>query len=110
MNILFINNIYPMFENIDSGASNRSTMFVTALAKLGHVDMISFLDNELSNVPNCEVIYSKSVPSVRKSGRWAKLRAALTPWKVNSMYPLNATKERIIDGYVAAKNYDYVAE
>lgn len=98
-----------MFENIDSGASNRSTMFVTALAKLGHVDMISFLDNELSNVPNCEVIYSKSVPSVRKSGRWAKLRAALTPWKVNSMYPLNATKERIIDGYVAAKNYDYVA-
>ena len=46
MNFLFVNNIYPLFDRGDSGASNRSTMFITALATLGHVDVISFLDGE----------------------------------------------------------------
>lgn len=98
-----------MFRNIDSGASNRSTMFVTALSTLGHVDMISFLDDEVSNVENCKVIYSKSIPFVCKSGRLAKLRTILTPWQLNSIYPLNVEKERIIDEYVVAKKYDYIA-
>lgn len=94
-----------MFGNIDSGASNRSTMFVTALTKLGHVDVISFVEGDVSNVPNCEVIYCKSVPSVRKPGRWSKFMAILAPLQ----YPLNATKEHIIDGYMAAKKYDFIA-
>ena len=44
MNILFVNNIFPLFANANSGASVRSMRLIKALLKLGHVDVISFVD------------------------------------------------------------------
>lgn len=42
MNILFVTCTFRVFGGIDCGAANRSTMFVKSLAKIGHVDVISF--------------------------------------------------------------------
>ena len=109
MNILFVNNIYPLFDKGDSGASNRSTMYITALATLGHVDVVSFLDGEKSNVKGCEVIYSKDCPAPKMNGRIGKFKKLLRPWDINAIFPLNADKEQVIDDFVRKNKYDYIA-
>ena len=59
MNILFVNVNWNLFDRMDCGASNRSTMFIRALAGLGHVDIISFgAGEQISNIPDCDVIYT----------------------------------------------------
>ncbi len=109
MNFLFVNNLYPLFDRGDSGASNRSTMFITALATLGHVDVISFLDGEKSNVHGCEVIYSKDCPAPKLNGRFGKFKKLLRPWNINAIFPLNDEKEQVIDKFVQKNKYDYIA-
>ena len=109
MNILFVNNLYPLFDRGDSGASNRSTMFITALTALGHVDVVSFLNGEKSNVKGCNVIYSKDCSAPKANGRVVKFKKLLRPWDINAIFPRNAEKERVIDGFVQKNKYDYVA-
>ena len=109
MNILFVNNLYPLFDRGDSGASNRSTMFITALTALGHVDVVSFLGGEKSNVKGCEVIYSKDCPAPKENGRVGKFKKLLRPWDIHAIFPLNTEKEQVIDAFVQEKKYDYIA-
>lgn len=109
MNFLFVNNLYPLFDRGDSGASNRSTMFITALATLGHVDVISFLDGEEANVHGCKVIYSKDGPAQKANGRVGKFMKLLRPWDINALFPLNVAKEQVIDEFVLKNKYDYIA-
>lgn len=107
-NFLFINNIYPLFDKADSGASNRSTILIMALASLGHVDVVSFVGGQVSNVDNCDVIYSQDAPMNTVRGRASKVRKLLTPWDIYSVFPINTTKEKIIDNIILQGNYDYV--
>lgn len=109
MNILYINNLYPIFDKGDSGASNRSTMFITVLAAIGHVDVVSFIAGQESTVENCEVIYSQDSPSIKTNGRLGKFAKLLRPWDIHSIFPLNKDKERIVDAFVREKKYDYIA-
>ncbi len=109
MNILYINNLYPIFDKGDSGASNRSTMFITALAAIGHVDVVSFIADQVSTVENCDVIYSQDCPSIRENGRLGKFAKLLRPWDINAIFPLNKEKEQIVDAFVCEKQYDFIA-
>ena len=52
MRFLFVNNIFPLFAKADSGASVRSMRIIDALTQIGHVDVISFLNDEKSNIDN----------------------------------------------------------
>ena len=40
--ILFVSCKFRMFDNLDCGAANRSTMFVKSLSKIGSVNVVSF--------------------------------------------------------------------
>ncbi len=109
MNILFLNNYFPIFGGADSGASNRSTMFISALAELGNVDVVSFRKDEPVNIANCNYVYNGEVACWAKEHRldkFAKLFAFHSP---NKIYPVTAEKERIIDEVVRNKKYDYIA-
>lgn len=109
MNILFINNYFPIFGGADSGASNRSTMFISALAELGNVDVVSFRNDAPVNIANCNYVYNGEVACLAKEHRldkFAKLFAFHSP---NKIYPVTAEKERIIDEVVRNKKYDYIA-
>lgn len=109
MNILFLNNYFPIFGGADSGASNRSTMFISALAELGNVDVVSFRKDEPVNIANCNYVYNREVACFAKEHRldkFAKLFAFHSP---NKIYPVTAEKERIIDEVVRNKKYDYIA-
>lgn len=110
MNILFVTNLFRMFGDSNCGASNRSTMFVKALAQLGHVDVITFAGEDVSNIPNCEVVFGQELWSTaKKNGRWSKFAELFTPWNPNAIYPLVQEKVVIIEKQLAQKHYDYIA-
>ena len=109
MNILYVNNYFPIFDGSDSGASNRSNMFITALAELGHIDVISFRGDVQSTINNCKVIYSSNIansPKEQRFDKFFKLFAFHSPEKI---YCLNIEKEKIIDNLVETKKYNYIA-
>ena len=115
MNILFINCNFGMLDVIDCGAANRTTMFVQALAHIGHVDVISFYREKItSNISNCDVVYSEHIPSSPvnmtfwdKIGR--KMRLLFKPYDPLTYYPLNKKREDIVDFYYSNKEYDLIA-
>lgn len=114
MNILFVSCVYRIFDGIDCGASNRSTMFVKSLAKIGHVDVVSFGKDLInSTIDNCEVIYNKSIPQKYADTNLEKIKGYLRlltqPCNPNTYYTLDKQCEEIIDKLLTQKKYDIIA-
>lgn len=115
MNILFVTCRFRMFDGIDCGAANRSTMFVRSLSLLGHVDVISFCQEPLvSNVPDCDVIVNH--PLKARTGNNSLLKSMTTrlntflfPWLPSSYYSNDPRFERIVNNAYSKKKYDIVA-
>lgn len=110
MRILFVNNIYKLFGEADSGASNRSTMFLRALASMGHVDVVSFVKVCTSNIPNCDVIYSEDILDTETDiSPLRKIKRALFSKDIKELYGTSYKKAEIIRSLVVDRNYDFVA-
>ena len=113
MNILFVHDgPFRIFDNLDSGASVRNTLFVKALSQFGHVDVISFYEGELrSNIENCDVINVKLNSSIERRSyrgkKWIDLFFRLeNPY---TFFPLDSQKEKYIDEHFRNHSYDFVA-
>ena len=110
MRILFVNNKYKLFGEADSGASNRSTMFLRALASVGHVDVVSFVKVCTSNIPNCDVIYSEDTLDTETDiSPLRKIKRALFSKDIKELYGTSYKKTEIIRSLVVDRNYDFVA-
>lgn len=109
--ILFINTQFPLFSAPNCGGANRSQMFLHALAHVGHVDVVSFWDNEKSDIPNCEVIHSgrPHMSSTKQYSGMIKFVRLLAPWNADCVFPLNRELEKFVDGLIASGGYDYIA-
>lgn len=109
MNILFVNNYFPLFANANSGASVRSMRIIKALAKIGNVDVISFVDNEVSNISNVEIVYSNEIGMASIKGNRMNKLFKLFKWtNPYAIYPENKEKSKIIDEIVKQKKYDFI--
>lgn len=112
MRILFVTNTFKILSNLNSGASNRSTMFIKALANFANVDIVSFLGDEITTpLKNCEIIYSKAFPLTmpRKHGRLHKFMCLFNTWNPETLYPKSEEKTRIVSELLKQKHYDYIA-
>lgn len=110
MRILFVNNKYKLFGEADSGASNRSTMFLRALASVGHVDVVSFVKVCTSNIPNCDVIYSEDTLDTETDiSPLRKIKRALFSKDIKELYGTSYKKTEIIRSLVVDRNYDFIA-
>lgn len=124
MNILFVNANWQLFDKMDCGAANRSTMFIRALAGLGHVDVISFGTGEqLSNIPNCNVIYTTDGSEARSDKKnimpkfvknishginnWMQL--FFSPTSPSTYYDYYPKRAATVKEYYEKKDYDFVA-
>lgn len=109
--ILFINPHFPLFSTPTCGGANRSQMFLKALAHVGHVDVVSFWDNEESDLPNCKVIHSgcPEIGPTDSFGRVEKFIRLLAPWNANNIFPLNRSMECFCDEWIEKGDYDYIA-
>ena len=91
MNILFVNCFFHLFDNLDCGAANRSTLFVKGLSKVGHVDVVSFTDQPLqSNIENCDVVFCQKLtptppPKNRLASFWHRLMATSLAMSENGL-------------------------
>lgn len=112
MSILFVSNTYKLFSNLNTGASNRSTMFIKALAQIGEVDVVAFNGEEISTISNCRVIYGKRIDAATMpttgGSRWKKFHALFIN-SVYDIYPQSEEKIRIINQYMQGGDYDFVA-
>lgn len=115
MNILFVNCKFGMLDIVDCGAANRTTMFVQALAQIGHVDVVSFYHDKItSNIPHCNVVYSGNVSSTPVNNSLLdKMRRIinllLKPYDPLTYYRINPKRESIVDMQYSKKRYDIVA-
>ena len=117
MRVLFVIDRCGMFGNPTSGCHNRSTLFVTALTQLGHVDVCSFSDEKVvSDIKDCDVVYqNQDLRSWRKIGNpllrglSSAIRLAFRPHHPNSYYETNEKIEKIVDDIVRKNKYDLIA-
>lgn len=117
MKILFVNNSYKLFKEADSGASNRSTMFIRSLAQFADVEVVSFTPVCESDIPHCKVIYyedfhyeeNKTSFIFKIKHLFNLLRSILHPNKVTNFYTINEEKSSIIRKILCNSDYNFVA-
>jgi len=110
MKILLVINSIEIFM-INSGGSLRNTLFACALSEIGHVDVIAFCNGVVSNIPNCDVVYSKELTDY--FGPMDSIRTLVgttfRPLSPYSYFKVNRQKESIIDKFVEKNGYDIIA-
>lgn len=113
MNILFVSCEYNLFDKVDCGAANRSTMFVKALSQIAHVDVVFFGKETLhSNVPDCDIIFNSFVKSPSPKGLkqyCLRFQFLFRPFSPYGYYQSDISREKIVDKLYSLKKYDYVA-
>lgn len=109
MNILFVNNLFPIFAQSNCGASQRSMRLIKALAKHGHVDVVSFAGETSSNIENVDVLFSDDIyESFGSNGRLEKFSKLFKIKSPEVIYPICEQKEKIIDEIIKQTQYDYI--
>ena len=114
MKILFVSSDFPIFDGLDCGASNRSTLFIEALSKNAFVDVISFYEKPVvSNVKNCKVIGCYPLKRIKKLSRKDKILnyvdTIFRPFSPYTYYKCNKYMESIVDDAIKQGDYDYVS-
>lgn len=110
---------FRLFDGIDCGASNRSTMFVKALSQVGHVDVISFGGGPYrSNIDDCDIVFQEDIerhvkekpPVIKQIGLlFGFLKRIVIPGDPYQYYPLDENKKQVIDDIIAKGDYDFIA-
>ena len=116
MRILFVLDKYGLFGTPNSGASNRNTLFVKALTKLGHVDVCSFSNEAIvSDIEDCDIVYSNTNYVFSEKGNkyirglLSLIQMTLSPLNPNAYYRPRREMECIIDELVRKNDYDIIA-
>lgn len=112
MTILFVSGNFRLFGSLDSGAANRSNMFIKALSQIGDVDVISFYEEpQQSDIPNCRVVWDKGIPY--KKGLVQKITEKiyllLYPSSPKGYYSFIKQRALIVSQQYEKKHYDIVA-
>ena len=101
MKILFVSPSFNPFDGTGWGSTQRTNLLFEACARLGHVDVISFVDNVKSERKDCSVLYSNSTPKAnKKEGRMLKFLRMLMPFNPNAMFPKNRHCASIVRAFV----------
>ena len=109
MNILFVNNAYNLFAKADCGASQRSMNFIRALRLVGHVDVVSFVDETVSNISDVNIVYSKHIENaVVSNNKVANILKLFPMLSLGIIYPQKQEKEKILDRIISQNKYDVI--
>jgi len=107
MNILFIDSHNP-FDPQKNGSAQRSHLLIEACAKIAHVDVVSFFPNAVSDIDNCDVVFSQYIRDQHPVTRKRKLKRILTPWSINAYYPVIHEAEKAVDALMEKGCYDWI--
>ena len=109
MKILFVSPSYNPLDGMGWGAVQRTNLLFEACTQLGHVDVITFVDNVVSSREDCSILHAKSDNEIQhKDGRWQKLLRMFAPWNPYTMFPKNPHRAAIIRQFIQKKSYDLI--
>lgn len=112
MNFLFVSGRVAILNNVYGGAGVRSSAMIEALSKIGHVDVISFMKEQInSDIPNCDIIFSKEIGSDIQpfwNRVWFNMRLFVQPWNPYAYFYKNKEREAIVAHFFYQKRYDFV--
>lgn len=109
MNILFVSPSFNPLDGTGWGSTQRTNLLFEACLRLGHVDVISFVDGVISTRENCLVLYSNSSPkNAAKEGRLMKFLRMLTPLYPYATFPKNKCCAKIVKEFVGKGQYDLI--
>jgi len=110
LKILFISSHLNPFEQTRGGDAQRTNLLLRACAGLGVVDVVVFQKDVLSDIPNCNVIYSQDVVSVEQSKktRWSKWLPFLQFWSAEALFKRNKCKTTIVKTIIEKNIYDFI--
>ena len=109
MNILFVSPSFNPLDGTGWGSTQRTNLLFEACARLGHVDVISFVDGVTSKREDCTILYSDSAPKAgQKEGRLMKFLRMFTPLNPYAMFPKNKYCAEIVKSFIAQKHYDLI--
>lgn len=113
MKILYVLDEYGLFGRPNNGASHRNTLYVKALATIGHVDVCSFSKETIvSDIEDCDVIYSN--PNIEEGNLYVRnvkclIQMTFKPSNPNSYFKKNVKREQIVDEFVKNNGYGLIA-
>lgn len=110
MKILFVSAGYNPFSPKKGGSSQRSHLLLEALAKVAQVDVAICIGGVVSDIPNCQVVFSKNV-DVWYHGfgnRKNKFKRLLRPWDPYSFFPLVPQAAKEMGKLIEEGNYDLI--
>ena len=107
--ILFVSPSFNPLDGTGWGSTQRTNLLFEACARLGHVDVVSFVDGVVSNREDCTVLYSNSSAKANvREGRWMKLLRMLMPLNPYATFPKNKACAEIVKEYVEKGKYDLI--
>lgn len=109
MRILFVASDTNPFGSFTNGDIQRTRLLLKACSLLGEVEVVSFLNNVISDLDGVKVVYSNSLDHMPKPngriGKWL----SVGPWGgLQSLIPVNRERERVIDDIVRHGHYDLI--
>lgn len=108
--ILFIASHLDPFSPIKGGDAQRTHLLLQACAMLGETDVICFSNNVISDIANCNIIYSKEIApkNEEKKSKLKKWMPIIQFYKIKSLFPTNEEKAEVIRYFLNKAHYDYI--
>lgn len=107
MKILYISSHFNPFE-YNTGSSQRYNLLLRACAAFADVDVITFMNNVVSDIPNCNVIYAKESKLPEVGGRLYRFKRLLRAWDLYSFFPKDKNRSSIVASIIKENKYDYI--
>ena len=107
MKILYISPHHNPFD-YNTGAEQRYNLLLRACAELASVDVVIFKTGVVSNISNCQVVYSEESHLPVVGGRWHKLKRLLTPWNPYSFFNKDKRRAEVVEKIIDNGSYDYI--
>lgn len=107
MKILYISSHFNPFE-YNTGSAQRYNLLLRACAEFAEVDVVTFNDDVVSDIPGCNVIYSKESTLPEVGGRLYRFKRLLRPWDPYSFFHKDKKRSTILESIVKKNEYDFI--
>lgn len=110
MKILFVAAQYNPFDPHKGGSGQRSHLLLEALAKIAEVDVAICIEGVVSDIPNCNVVYSKNIDTWYHGfgNRISKFKRLLKPWDPYAYFPIITQFASEMSRIIEDGNYDLI--
>ncbi|MGC9151779.1 MAG: glycosyltransferase [Microbacter sp.] len=108
--ILFVASHLNPFAPSKGGDAQRTHLLIEACSKIGQTDVVCFSKNVVSDIDQCNIIYSHEIASTSKpsTNKLRKWMPVIKFWDFTALFPLNQEKAQVIRRLMEKNDYDFI--